>query len=791
MPLKSYTSADILLTERKRLELPLMLMVYLAAASISIMEGNMLYLLSSTLAVGINILAVVNLKEVHVSRRLVNTGVVVATVILILEIIGSGGAFLLAMRHYLILIQLCKLFERKGNRDYAQMLAMSIVLIVAGTLTCRELWYAVVVTVHVALACYVTMVFTLKRGLDAAAKAVLPTEDVPLAPQHVAWNVMRDWPGKALRHGLVLVLIIVFASGWGVFLIAPRGALGSSLQASLADSESPTGRMPRSIHLGEKSHIYLSNRVVMELKVRGPSGGPATHGPFYLRGYAFNAYAAVGGSVWMRNFRPARAVTWPSVPQEVLDQCIVQEIVADPSLYPIAFASPAAIGSEGKLQVRPGTDGSLELTASQPPNGPVRYTMISLPPASAAKDIDAVKPLLDEAGQWDYPPGEISANSFFQPARYRPRRNRTPPGIYVHPDVAALAKEWCQDLLDEPASASQPATDADEPSSDGGTATAPSACAPQRDLAIAQRLTQKLKARCSYTLDLSDADPSRDGVEDFLFHTRRGHCEYFASALTVMCHSLGLKTRMAAGFLVDEANRDGGRYLVRDRDAHAWTEVFTPATGWVTFDATPPDMGREHTPRSVAGRIHDWFSQLRFSWNQNVVGYDNASRNELWTGIARFFSGLWGNIKDLWNALGQSFLNLLIRGEIDMVMKGLIFVLAAAATLVEALFLTHMVRNWRAARSDARNPYTRAQKEIDIIPQFFESLRRRGLALPEHQTLAGAAREAAQQFPLPLGPLLDLASLYYRFRWGRVIPTAAEIDSARRVIDECRLTIHA
>lgn len=88
-----------------------------------------------------------------------------------------------------------------------------------------------------------------------------------------------------------------------------------------------------------------------------------------------------------------------------------------------------------------------------------------------------------------------------------------------------------------------------------------------------------------YSLDFdrpSDVDP----VIAFLDTDRQGHCEYFASALTLLCRTLGIPARMVAGYLVSEQNPLTGDWVVRDRDAHAWTEVWLDGA-WRTFDATP------------------------------------------------------------------------------------------------------------------------------------------------------------------------------------------------------------
>jgi transglutaminase-like putative cysteine protease len=83
------------------------------------------------------------------------------------------------------------------------------------------------------------------------------------------------------------------------------------------------------------------------------------------------------------------------------------------------------------------------------------------------------------------------------------------------------------------------------------------------------------------------SDPNRDLVDFFLFDKkgRKGYCEYFASAMAVMARSLGLPARVAVGYSPGE-RIDMGIYEYRQRNAHAWAEVFFPGYGWQTFEAT-------------------------------------------------------------------------------------------------------------------------------------------------------------------------------------------------------------
>jgi hypothetical protein len=100
------------------------------------------------------------------------------------------------------------------------------------------------------------------------------------------------------------------------------------------------------------------------------------------------------------------------------------------------------------------------------------------------------------------------------------------------------------------------------------------------------RLMHHLKNEYSYSLDFKRG-ASEDPVVDFLFNNRQGHCEYFASALALLARSIDIPSRVAAGYNVSGYNPLGDYYIVRQRNAHSWVEVWIENSGWVTYDPTP------------------------------------------------------------------------------------------------------------------------------------------------------------------------------------------------------------
>jgi len=92
-------------------------------------------------------------------------------------------------------------------------------------------------------------------------------------------------------------------------------------------------------------------------------------------------------------------------------------------------------------------------------------------------------------------------------------------------------------------------------------------------------------------------------VDDFLFRSRVGWCEQIASSLVVMARSIGIPARLVTGFVPGSRDALTGRFVVRERDAHAWAEIYFPGIGWQGFDPTAsvPLAGDVKSPGSWLG----------------------------------------------------------------------------------------------------------------------------------------------------------------------------------------------
>lgn len=118
-----------------------------------------------------------------------------------------------------------------------------------------------------------------------------------------------------------------------------------------------------------------------------------------------------------------------------------------------------------------------------------------------------------------------------------------------------------------------------------------------------ERLQNWLRENCSYTLSFRERVGS-DALADFLFETRAGHCEYFASALAILLRAVKIPSRIVVGYRGGQWIESEQGYLVWQKDAHAWVEAWVNGRGWVRMDPTPGDPNAVRVePARVPGLI--------------------------------------------------------------------------------------------------------------------------------------------------------------------------------------------
>ncbi len=241
-----------------------------------------------------------------------------------------------------------------------------------------------------------------------------------------------------------------------------------------------------------------------------------------------------------------------------------------------------------------------------------------------------------------------------------------------------------------------------------------------RALALAAQIRRESaedQAAIDRVLQLFRSDPFRytleppllgvNSVDDFLFSTRAGFCEHYASAFVVLMRAMGIPARVVTGYQGGQINPVDGYMIVRQSDAHAWTEVWLAQQGWVRIDPTaviaPERISRDTTTTGLAepvlgGLVNansdtaSWLRSMRFqweainnSWNQWVLNYTPDEQKNLLRSLG------FGNID--WQTL---VLLLLLAG--GTVMAALAALLLGARRKVDPLeiaytqFCKHMAR---------------------------------------------------------------------------------------------------
>ena len=150
-----------------------------------------------------------------------------------------------------------------------------------------------------------------------------------------------------------------------------------------------------------------------------------------------------------------------------------------------------------------------------------------------------------------------------------------------------------------------------------------------------------------YSLEGQQRDPELDPIEDFVTNNRQGHCEYFATALTLMLRSQGIPARMIVGYKCDEYSYASDAYRVRQSHAHTWVEACVPHDrlpaevrsraafanhsrgGWLRLDPTPRSSAGVGMVGLVAHGVEDWLQWFRSVWRNDVVGMDRVRQQEL------------------------------------------------------------------------------------------------------------------------------------------------------------------
>ena len=243
-----------------------------------------------------------------------------------------------------------------------------------------------------------------------------------------------------------------------------------------------------------------------------------------------------------------------------------------------------------------------------------------------------------------------------------------------------------------------------------------------------------------------------DPVDDFLFRTRRGFCEHYASSFTFLMRAAGVPARVVVGYQGGERNELGDHLLIRQYDAHAWAEVWLQGQGWTRVDPTAAvaperiELGlrgalqdseegtvldnlelSSFAGSGVLGKLSQWADYVDFRWQTWVLGYDSAFQSAFLASVL---------------------------GEVTPMRVGLALVLTVAGLLaVYALFLL-----WQAG-----------QESLTVMEREYWRLHRKasdkGRPLPTGLTPQQLSHAIGEQWPRAASAATDWARYYQRLHY--------------------------
>ena len=286
------------------------------------------------------------------------------------------------------------------------------------------------------------------------------------------------------------------------------------------------------------------------------------------------------------------------------------------------------------------------------------------------------------------------------------------------------------------------------------------------DAVIRAAITLFNREKFSYTLEPPPLGTNT--VDDFLFETRQGFCEHYASSFVFLMRAAGIPARVVTGYQGAEYNDLGGYYIVRQSDAHAWAEVWLRDRGWVRIDPTAA-ISPERVQSGLAAAMPDsaalpffartqsaWLLKLRFNldaltnqWNQWVLGYDQE----------------------------RQFAFLTRLGMENVTWQKMVMHMAIGIALLIGLFTLLMLRRMAARDTDA------AQR---LYLKFCRKLEKNGIRRDIHEGPEDFAARAARAKPQLASAIMDISKRYIALRYENKTDSDA-LRALRRAVSAFKI----
>jgi protein-glutamine gamma-glutamyltransferase len=474
-------------------------------------------------------------------------------------------AALMAAVHFLMFVMLVRLYSASTDRDAVFLTMLAFAGILASAVLTVDTTFLICFFAFLIFGVATFTGMELRRAAKGALTLTVPAGQIERERQL----------NRALVYASLSVALGAILIGGALFFFFPRVSAGYLGRTSF-NPALMTG-FTDDVELGQIGEIKKDSTIVMRVETGKPVGYPRLR----WRGIALSNF---DGKRWTsenrREIRPPNTDGWVYVGDgmprgDARSPGLLYTVYMEPLASDAVFVPGKVVSLRGNFNGEAGNRSSLKTYLYKDSTESIynpfhNYTAVRYEGFSRLPALDAIK--LRDAGT-NYP-DDIKQTYLQLPT--------------LDPRIAPLAEQMT----------ARKATPYDK--------------------AVAMEVY--LRSKYGYTLDLK-GKPGADPLAHFLFETRAGHCEYFASSMTVMLRTLGIPAREVNGFLPGEYNDLAGDYVVRASDAHSWVEVFFPGNGWVTFDPTPDGPENAGGLLSRMGQYLDWLS---LTWNEWVISYDFA-----------------------------------------------------------------------------------------------------------------------------------------------------------------------
>lgn len=506
----------------------------------------------------------------------------------------NNASYLNSAIRFVLVLTAIKLLSRNGARDDLQLYALSFLGVASATAVTMDVDFGILFAVYVLAGTFSLALFHLDIELENRRSTPL-RRAIPFDAQYITV--------------LAVISLGIFASSLAIFFGFPRIGLGFFAQQGRGGSQM-TG-FSESVELG--NHGVIRDNPQVALRVEFPDGKPVGYSSFHWRMITFDRY---NGRGWQRTMGestvPLRGRdgvydlselypdSFAEAPPE--DMPKTMEIYLEPlesDLIPVLWPSRRIGFTLSHQRTLPGSPRSGSL--KRDPYGDVHHTVPS----------DVGLPYVVHTGRR---PSPAKLRRVDAPI---PRDSEHMKRYLQMPEVSERFRQLAARITREA----------------------------DTTYAKAEAIEEHLRSNYSYTTNLPKTDGERP-VESFLFDTRRGHCEYYATAMVLLLRSQGIPARMVNGFLGGNWNAVGGFLAVRQGDAHSWVEVFIPGYRWVQMDPTPAGLSTDEG--SLGNWFRDTYDALRMQWIRYVIEYDLDSQLDFMRSASDYLStdGLMGGGDD-------------------------------------------------------------------------------------------------------------------------------------------------